>query len=144
MEHYESLKDLSKQGFSPELAVHSINKMSREAALRWSKDSFEHELAPGQRLSIGMVNNEVSDLTKLRLYELRDALHQWNIDSHYWFVVDQVAENIWTVENPFIMRHFHVIFSGGQIKQYQYKSENAKYAPVKTKNLIEAILLTQI
>ncbi|WP_295730219.1 hypothetical protein [uncultured Limosilactobacillus sp.] len=144
MNNYETLKSLKSKGYSPAVVVKNINQLSRQSAKRWSHRSFLKELNSSQRLAIGYFNAHVSDLTQLRIYQLREALSSQNLDSQYWFVAEQIKEDKWIVENPFIMRHFTVVFQGGQIKSYQYKLDDADLEFVTTDNLIEAILLTQV
>lgn len=106
-------------------------------------------LSPAERLPVGWHDMQWkgSDETKLRLYELRDAIENLGLNSNFWFVVDSLKENTWKVDNPFIVRQFLVKFvpKHGDIEHYYYSltTEQSKPRFIKTNSLLEAILLNQ-
>ncbi|GEM_PF-2123479 len=139
--HFQTLRALSHSGYAADQVAEGLNRDSRANAKRWSQESIETDLATPQRLPIGWKNDDLSTLTRLRIYEVRDALEQKGLESSWWFVAEQLSANMWLIDNPFLMRSFSVSFHEDErIDGFWYDTGDAK---IKTSNLIEAILLSQ-
>lgn len=149
MEGYQTLKDLKGKRFSPEVIANRLNCQSFVNSKKWSSASMAATLSPEERLPVGWQDGKWngSDETKLRLYELRDAIESQGLNSNFWFVVDSLKDNTWKVDNPFVVRQFLVKFvpKHGEIDHYCYSLavEQGKPRFIKTKSMLEAILLNQ-
>lgn len=149
MEGYQTLKDLKGEHFSSQVIINRLNHQSLVNSRKWSSSSMAATLSPAERLPVGWHDMQWkgSDETKLRLYELRDAIENLGLNSNFWFVVDSLKENTWKVDNPFIVRQFLVKFvpKHGDIEHYYYSltTEQSKPRFIKTNSLLEAILLNQ-
>lgn len=139
--HFQTLRALNKSGYTADV-VHKLNKDSRQSAQRWSDKSIMTDLTTPNRLPIGWREDGLSTLTRLRIYELRDAMERAGLNSNYWFVSNQLTKDTWEIDNPFLMRHFEVSFCqrNEMIECYWY---DTGVKQIKTSNIIEAILLSQ-
>lgn len=127
-EHYYGIK----------LSEDSLNN-----AAKW-KESELAKLNELSMVSIGYSHlyREVTNLVKLRLYEIKEVLETNNIKPEYWFVSNEIKRtndynDIWEVSNPFISRKFLVAFSDSKITSFGFRSDTKNF--IETQNLYEAI-----
>lgn len=124
-----------------------INQYSRVNAFRWSEEALLNVLDTKIRTPIGWSKQlwPKSNLSRLRFYELDSELKKAGLNSSFWFVSNQINQEEWLVDNPFITKQIIVTFekNHGKIKAYLYGIENHEKILKKTDSLLEAVLLSQ-
>lgn len=146
-EKFQTLKLLKDKGYSSGNAAKRINRSSFINARNWSDAGIAQALNTKVRMPIGWKNKDwpKTDLNRLRLYELQNSFKSAQLDSCFWFVSNQINDDQWLVDNPFLSKQLIVSFkkSHGQIDSYYYGIENGDNSLIETTNLLEAILLGQ-
>lgn len=107
---------------SPHPMIKKVNRLSIQAALVWNSDQIadlDHLLPVGWT----HLNQPVTAETKLRLYELQDALSACDLMPEFWFVTNHRLNQVepsWLIQNPFLDVEFEVVFKHGKILTYQF------------------------
>lgn len=106
--HFQTLRALNQSGYTADV-VHKLNSDSCQSAQRWSDKSIMTDLTSPNRLPIGWREDGLSTLTRLRIYELRDAMERAGLNSNYWFVSNQLTRALSRSRLPISLRRscFH-------------------------------------
>lgn len=163
MVKYQSIDQLEKIKFSNEYVAAGINDSSGFAKEKWRLSEIEEFAQRYIQLGIEHAALNLDELSLVRLYELEETMRKNNLDPKYWYFTEEPLKGLWILQNPFIGRSFTVVFHDprwhsdvenievaledeehlDKIEEYLFDINQGSIEALNTKNMVEAIILSQ-